>query len=75
MEWQPIETAPKDGTPVLLWALLDWKDDLVPVCGWYAQSSRKWLCHAAWLNPTHWMPLPAPPAAPSWPDNPTEANH
>lgn len=60
-EWQPIETAPKDGTLILLWAFLDWKDDLVPVCGWYAQSAEMWLCHSAWLNPTHWMPLPEPP--------------
>jgi hypothetical protein len=62
MDWQPIETAPRDGTPILLWAHMDWRDELIPVTGWYARGSGEWVCHADWFNPTHWMPLPVPPA-------------
>lgn len=75
MEWQPIESAPKDGTPVL-------------ICR--PNASRKKVCEAVWATPwdgapddqcywmtphgvagrgytilptsvTHWMPLPPPP--------------
>ena len=66
-EWQPIETAPKDGTPVLLWpfAPQDFWAGYAPqeVClgfnaldeGWFNPEQR---CA---FEPTHWMPLPAPP--------------
>lgn len=53
--WRPIETAPKDGTEVLIW------DSHMRVrrigfydFGWYDQEGRI-AC------PTHWMPLPEPP--------------
>jgi hypothetical protein len=61
LEWQPIETAPKDGTIVLLvidhgkWGEKVWTglwDD-----GWMVIYGK------ARNAPTHWMPLPAPPAA------------
>ena len=77
-KWQPIETAPKDGTIVDLWfPLLD--DD-----GDYEEEdivlSRVADCHFSkkgncWVNdvgfnleidfdgpPTYWMPLPKPPS-------------
>lgn len=66
-DWQSIESAPKDGTWVL-------------VCGgtwpvtmaWYALNSRinraYWKMDDEWDDydladdqPTHWMPLPEPP--------------
>lgn len=73
--WQPIETAPKDGTRVLLW--IEWSD--VPVIGefshgrWRADTEHYSVscgagCYGGsvssdrYMKPTHWRPLPAPPA-------------
>jgi hypothetical protein len=64
MEWQPIETAPKDGTAVLLWlsgdaAFFDWM-----VVGSYDGDDAGWNDGITMfrLEPTHWMPLPRPPS-------------
>jgi hypothetical protein len=67
-EWQPIETAPKDGRSFMVYVA---KDDLAgPHC--FAPVSR--TSNGMWwddstgdrIEPirgaTHWMPLPAPPA-------------
>lgn len=69
--WQPIETAPKDGTWCLLWsAHLDARPPVSvrqyrrwsPGGG---DSEMLWVDHLACVSPslifTHWMPLPAPP--------------
>jgi len=79
-EWQPIETAPRDGTPVLLWAVREGWEDRGPcrICGWGDEYG--WSLYGAagaepfagmprnnrvqrldQCQPTHWMPLPAPP--------------
>lgn len=59
-EWQPIETAPRDGRAYLV------VDEIVDM-GHRAQIafwSGAWLStdgKKRTLNPTHWMPLPEPP--------------
>lgn len=84
-EWQPIETAPMDGTDVL-----GWREDCGIMLVRYTspeeflseqeidelEISEDDACSQAWFcadiiagcrldgdeRPTHWMPLPAPPA-------------
>jgi hypothetical protein len=71
--WRPIaiEPAPKDKI-VLLWAATDisdvgeiknWKMET----GYWAQSHNSWiwggtLIRKIYIQPTHWMPLPAAPS-------------
>ncbi len=62
-EWRPIETAPKDGTFVDLWA-----GDRIHDCFWCSKRGL-WVqfqddSYQAELREepiTHWLPLPAPP--------------
>lgn len=65
-QWRPIETAPKDGTWVLLW----FDADEYAVSGAWMRPGRDYIAHwcafGRWTPgdaPTHWMPLPAPPAS------------
>jgi hypothetical protein len=73
MTWQPIATAPKDRKVLLYFP----RDNIGVECGqWnkdeYAKRPRPyWMgdCWRLWgvaayrgLQPTHWMPLPEPPA-------------
>lgn len=75
VSWQPIETAPKDGTRVDL-LLPDWGGRVTDAYwehetdGWGDMPGPQWCVkdHAVdgWVEPvgdlpTHWMPLPAPP--------------
>lgn len=73
MDWQPIETAPKDGSCILLFfgqnhydPLMDLFDYRYVLASWVAAKNR-WLHKdgsgaGSWhVFPTHWMPLPAPP--------------
>ncbi|WP_401733489.1 hypothetical protein [Stenotrophomonas muris] len=60
-QWQPIETAPKDGTPVLL-DHPDWHMRVMR--GAWDQEVLAW--HVLGFGytakqPTRWQPLPAPP--------------
>lgn len=65
-QWQPIETAPKDGTRVLLFV-----PPYGPSTGHYEPARVNWGPNASlWVShsilnkeaaPTHWMPLPTPP--------------
>lgn len=71
--WLPIETAPKDGTRVLLF--MRRRDESAIDIGhwlvWSANMKRAghkdgWV-HYVVGQPTHWMPLPPPPANPENP--------
>lgn len=71
MAWQPIETAPKDGTLVDLWA----DGERLPDCFWFApewsdEEEHCWrqkyaetvgCSFAVMVAPSHWMPQPQPP--------------
>lgn len=64
-EWQSIDTAPKDGTFVLLtdsrvtdWTLVAaWSDGSSLDRGWQTQDGLGYLTETF----THWKPLPTPP--------------
>jgi len=59
--WQPIATAPKDGT-ILGFTDMGW----VVACRW--RDDDEWSGGGVWIAAhghvtlTHWQPLPAPPA-------------
>ena len=72
MEWQPIESAPKDGTRILAYAYRrGWETDgsAIVVCAWHG---HRWAIMGAnprlqcpdtkdECTPTHYMDLPTPP--------------
>jgi hypothetical protein len=65
--WQPIETAPKDGTQILLAVYFSGAGWGIAAGGWEQKRSHWW----SWMfnggddaQPTHWMPLPDPPPEP-----------
>jgi hypothetical protein len=73
-EWQPIDTAPKDGTPILAYgpeycgnknitAVLEWYAFTPRIGGgmWNAVGASGYECECDLQEPTHWMPLPEPP--------------
>jgi hypothetical protein len=59
-EWQPIETAPKDGTTILIFV----SGECETVCwdgGWFLGWFDTWDDPVMAHYPTHWMPMPKPP--------------
>jgi len=65
MHWQSLETAPRDGTKLLLWARVHNSTDAAAsvvvgrydiTFGWVGASAGVIL-----IVPTHWMPLPDAP--------------
>jgi hypothetical protein len=64
--WQPIETAPKDGTKVLLyWKPLPYakrKWGTIRLGRWNGSSWQMEMGGLYRCDCTHWMPLPLPPA-------------
>ena len=61
-KWQEIQTAPRDGTAVLLFRA-EW--DMLQV-GVQYEGTGIWQnsCGDVLREPTHWMMLPAPPRKP-----------
>jgi len=57
-EWQPIEAAPRDGTPIDLWH----KNGFRITDTWWDAGDEIWTCYFVDEEITHWMPIPAPPA-------------
>jgi len=57
-DWQPIDTAPKDGQPVLVCEPNGWR------CVARFELGRwlPWMPTVVQCEPTHWMPLADPPA-------------
>lgn len=61
--WRPIETAPRDFTPIIGWReggvrqWYRWVDDRHLGTGWYNSEQGR----VTDIPPTHWQPLPAPP--------------
>ena len=67
-EWQPIETAPKDGTKVLLWQAGNPSGEWPFMASWETSRSHPnggiWAIYIegqALRDPTHWMPIQEPP--------------
>lgn len=54
--WRPIETAPRDGTAVLLWG----NGPTCAVAQWDSEASI-WSDGGWDVDATHWRPLPSPP--------------
>lgn len=62
--WQPIDTAPKDGTPILVFGPYE-VAGRVNVVKWYCNSWAVTTDEYGWERvsyATHWQPLPSPPA-------------
>jgi hypothetical protein len=61
--WQPIETAPKDGTIVLGWEPRAAKWKIKFIAFQYMSGTGFWFNAAASgaVKATHWMPLPEGP--------------
>lgn len=68
MFWRPIDTAPKDGTKVIL-LTEDVNGEVVAIQGAWVQRDARWevvvldhhgcgCCGGCGTDPTHWMPLP-----------------
>ncbi|GBU19377.1 MULTISPECIES: hypothetical protein [Methylobacterium] len=62
--WHPIETAPTDGVAILLAVADEWVTcgRHCPDEGWYELGNDPSDVWGGPFYPTHWMPLPPPPA-------------
>lgn len=59
-DWQPMETAPRDGRWILLWDKLE----CLAVSGYWDAHVDDWMTDVdlPYFIPTYWLPLPpAPP--------------
>jgi len=60
MEWQPIETAPRDGTDFLAACKYQKEHHYMVGCLFPNGKFRSWPGRMLY-EPSHWMPLPAAP--------------
>lgn len=63
MDWRPIETAPESAM------ILGYADGMIRLV---MLEEGEWMTVGAdidhyWFEPTHWMPMPAPPLDPATP--------
>jgi len=69
-DWQPIETAPKDGTEILVFVppstytrgyvrSVQWRDHDIDF--WHVEDNKHGPFPLRGGSPTHWIPLPEPP--------------
>lgn len=63
MEWQPIKTAPKDGSKFIAWH----PDGYADFFHWQKHKHRGWRdsfiqVYRDGEGPKFWMPLPTPPS-------------
>ena len=71
--WEPIETAPKDGTPIIAYCVHTnakyatnsiqegWEYPVI--AKWIDHNGGGWTWHGMAGTFTHWRPLPAPPSS------------
>ena len=65
--WEPIATAPKDGTPIIAYIpthRLEWYQQFCAVVQWVDKTydgTAGWFDHFDHLEPTHWMRIPEYP--------------
>jgi hypothetical protein len=76
-QWQPIESAPKDGTEVILWGPSrerptqgEWVSDIKQLSNDFEQvADPYWMSYDGGFTDehpcTHWQPLPNPPQPPT----------
>lgn len=71
--WQPMETAPKDGKPILAWLTWyphglqgreEYAERNYDILTWTNHNGGGWV-HYVLGKPTHWRPLPAAPTPPA----------
>lgn len=71
--WQPIETAPRDGTTILVFKFTPPCWPIIGLAFWYGLGDISgWMSYGipqvssepnnlGLAHPSHWMPLPSPP--------------
>jgi hypothetical protein len=73
--WRPIETAPKDGTTILVYGLpqsiegVSYHRPAAYTAAWDTIDDAFCLSGGTWvgpfIDPAYWMPVPPPPTPPS----------